>query len=140
MAYKDKDKQKQANKEAAQRRRDKAKGMTHNVTERMYKANKQGMTKGMTPAGMTAKGMTPDLPPDDELFAGLPDGLRVTEQSPDWKKDISFRRLIHHLKSTPIEQLEQEGIFIPCWRYAQAPIPLSSVKTLRQVSRKGFNE
>jgi len=41
MAYKDKDKQKEANRLAARRRRDKAKGMTQGMTI-------EGMTQGMT--------------------------------------------------------------------------------------------
>ena len=39
--YKDPDKQREDNKEASQRRRDRYKGMTHNVTERMYEAHKK---------------------------------------------------------------------------------------------------
>lgn len=60
----------------------------------------------------------PDLPADDELFDGLPVVLRVIDSSPDWKKDPAFRRLIYHFKTTPLDQLEAEGIFIPVWRYA----------------------
>ena len=51
--YKDKDKQKEANRLAAQKRRNKSKGMTEGMTI------EQGMTpKGMTNQGMTREGMT----------------------------------------------------------------------------------
>ena len=58
--YKDKEQQKEANKLAAQRRRDKAKGMT-------------GMT-GMTKSGYDAQGMTDNVPAElpSEIAALLP--------------------------------------------------------------------
>jgi len=51
MAYKDKEKQKQANREAAQRRRDKAKGMTKGMTGLGYDA--PGMMQAETVKRMT---------------------------------------------------------------------------------------
>jgi len=93
MPFKDREKQKQANKEWARRKR-----------------------QGTTSAGTTSQGTMPDLPPDDELFAGLPDALRIYangEQGGTW-----YRQMIHHLKTTFIEQLQAEGLpFIPGWRY-----------------------
>lgn len=93
MPYADKEKQKEANKEWARRRR-----------------------QGTTPAGTTVEGTTPHLPPDDELFAGLPDALRLYANSE--QGGTQYRKLIHHLKTTPIEQLQAEcETFIPGWRY-----------------------
>lgn len=97
MPYKDKEKAKQASK------------------ERMRKHRAQ--QKGVTSDGVTPKTVTPDPPCDDELFSGVPEQCRIYangELGGEW-----YRRLIHHLKTTSIEDLQTEGIFIPCWRYAQ---------------------
>lgn len=58
------------------------------------------------------------LPPDDVIFDGLPKQLRIDENSPTWKND-DYRRLIYHLKTTPIDTLKAEGYYIPCWRYVR---------------------
>lgn len=71
--------------------------------------------------------VTPELPPDDELFAGLPSPLRTYangELGGDW-----YRRLIHKLKTTTLDELQTEGVQIPCWRYL-----------MEQTGQKGFNE
>ena len=80
--YKDKNKQREADKERARR----------------YRAKQ----KGVTIEGVTAKGVT-DVPPDEVLFAGLPDALEIyanSEFGGDW-----YREMIYHIKTTPIEQL-----------------------------------
>jgi hypothetical protein len=62
--YKDKEKQKQANRAAAQRRRDKAKGMTQGMTKPGYDA--QGMTEVLQPK------------PDRLMFDDLPSDVQAS--------------------------------------------------------------
>lgn len=97
MPYKDAEKRKKAKRDSARRKR-----------------------QGSTHRGSTSEGSTFTPPPDDELFAGLPDALKLyadSEQGGLW-----YRQMIYHLKTTPIEQLQTEVAerirpFIPCWRY-----------------------
>lgn len=83
------------------------------------KAAMQRRREGNTPAGNTDR-VTQDLLPDDELFAGLPAQLQIYANSEQGGEQggEQYRKLIHHLKTTPIEQLQTESIpFIPCWRH-----------------------
>ena len=76
------------------------------------------------------------LPPDDELFADLPEQLRINEDSPDWKKAPEYRQRIHHLKTTSIKQLESKHYYIPCWRRKMGNSIANDITTNRAYSQQ----
>ncbi len=79
-------------------------------------SNKQ-RPKGVIP-NYTLEGIEPDLPADyEEVMKGLPSALRITKDSPDWKKAPEYFARIRHLKYTSLDELRKSGIFIPCWRF-----------------------
>jgi len=120
MPYKDKGKQRKAGKERTRHYRDKQKGVTpKGVTDEgvtQAHALRHDKVKLQALAESVRAVNNPDLPSDDELFAGLPDALRIYANSE--QGGIQYRQLIHYLMITPIEQLQAEGRpFIPGWRY-----------------------
>jgi len=112
MPYKDKNKAKQVARERMRRTRAQQKGEQSGRTSARENA---GEHQGATPNDLSA---FDNQPGDDELFAGLPRQVRVFKDSPDWKKDLKYRQLIHKLKTSTIDQLKAQGVWIPCWRLA----------------------
>lgn len=108
--YKDKEKQKQAHKEAMQRYRTK---------------------QGITEASITKQGITQDIPQGITSLTAeqLYDKINIYPHD-SWVSSTEHKELMRRLHAFSIEQLQAEGYFIPVWKYAEE----------RQTSRKGFNE
>jgi len=86
--YKDAEKQKEANRLAAQRRRDKAKGMTQE--------------------GMTGQGMT---------RAELYQAIRAYPND-QWVNSPEHKELMRRLNTRSVPELEADGYWIPQWKVA----------------------
>ena len=89
MAYKDKDKQRQASKEAMKRYRDRR-------------------------GEMCKKAGVIDVVPDAVIPSDVIPSV-IPEQG-DWWCSQSFKYLVHTLNTWTVAELEAKGYWIPCWK------------------------
>ncbi len=135
--YKNPEKQKIANKQAAQRRRNKAKGMT--VEGMTVIDDRPGVIPGHIPGDELAeletkerefKKLLLDLPPNvtrptgcysratSNMTSGQIQRAVSRYHGLDWVASNEYAEVIHRLLTRTVEQLNTEGQHIPAWRTA----------------------
>lgn len=125
--YKDKAKQKQANKEA--KARFKAKQAKNNAPESttIDKRQPEGIPTGYSQSGIPegipvkSKQGIPSLTAE-QLYSGI-----YGYPQDGWKDSAEYKELMRRLHAFTIERLQAKGYFIPCWKF----------KAEQQVSQTG---